>query len=64
MYLMVVQMLGTMIPLFTAPAMTFISLPFIPSKVGAYSIKNWLLLSSGLVVLARTALEDTGEPQI
>jgi uncharacterized membrane protein YkgB len=51
-YLMVFQMLGTMIPLITAPAMTFTSMPFIPSEVGAYIIKNWVLLSGGLVVLA------------
>lgn len=56
-YLMVFQMLGTMIPLFTAPGMTFISPPFIPSEVGAYIIKNWVLLSSGLVVLAKADLE-------
>lgn len=56
-YLMVFQMLGTMIPLFTAPGMTFIDPPFVPSEIGAYIIKNWVLLSGGLVVLARTELE-------
>lgn len=52
-YLMVFQMLGTMIPFVTAPGMTFIDFPFIPSEVGAYIMKNWVLLSGGLVVLAR-----------
>ena len=51
-YLMVFQMLGTMIPLATAPAMTFEYFPLVPSEVGAYIIKNWVLLSGGLVVLA------------
>lgn len=56
-YLMVFQMLGTMIPLFTAPGMTFVDIPFVPTAVGAYIIKNWVLLSGGLVVLAMTELE-------
>lgn len=56
-YLMVFQMLGTMIPLITAPAMTFVEIPFIPSEVGAYIIKNWVLLSGGLVVLNVLQLE-------
>lgn len=51
-YLMVFQMLGTMLPLITAPGMTFNSMPFVPSEIGAYIIKNWVLLSGGLVVLA------------
>lgn len=58
-YLMVVQMLGTMLPLITAPGMTFVSMPFVPSEIGAYIIKNWVLLSGGLVVLAM--MEREGE---
>lgn len=57
-YLMVFQMLGTMIPLFSAPSMTFSQFPFVPTAIGAYIIKNWVLLSSGLVVLAKVDLED------
>lgn len=56
-YLMVFQMLGTMIPLFSAPGMTFVDMPFVPTEVGAYIIKNWVLLSGGLVVLTKTELE-------
>jgi uncharacterized membrane protein YphA (DoxX/SURF4 family) len=52
-YLMVFQMLGTMIPLVTAPGMTFVHYPVVPTEVGADIIKNWVLLSGGLVVLAR-----------
>ena len=58
-YLMVFQMLGTMLPLVTAPGLTFVEMPLVPSGVGAYIIKNWVLLSGGLVVLA--ALEREGE---
>lgn len=57
-YLMVFQMLGTMIPLFTTPWMTFVDWPLVPSEVGAYIIKNWVLLSGGLVVLNMVDLED------
>lgn len=57
-YLMVFQMLGTMIPLFTTPWMTFVDWPLVPSEVGAYIIKNWVLLSGGLVVLSMVDLED------
>lgn len=61
-YLMVFQMLGTMIPLVTAPGMTFVDFPLVPSEVGAYIIKNWVLLSGGLVVLDRLHLKtDRGE---
>jgi uncharacterized membrane protein YkgB len=61
-YLMVFQMLGTMIPLFTTPWMTFVQWPFVPTEVGAYIIKNWVLLSGGLVVLSAVKLEGT-EPE-
>jgi len=50
-YLMVFQMLGTMIPFLTAPELTFVSVPLVPTAVGAYIAKNWVLLSGGLVVL-------------
>lgn len=57
-YLMIFQMLGTMIPLVTVPWMTFVYVPFVPSEVGAYIIKNWVLLSGGLVVLTELELES------
>lgn len=57
-YLMVAQMLGTMIPLVTAPGMTFVRFPLVPSEVGAYILKNWVLLSGGLVVLTRFDREE------
>jgi uncharacterized membrane protein YkgB len=57
-YLMVFQMLGTMIPLVTVPHMTFAQFPFVPSEAGAYIIKNWVLLSGGLVVLTAIEFDD------
>lgn len=61
-YLMVFQMLGTMVPLLTAPGMTFADFPFVPSEVGAYILKNWVLLSGGLVVLAnQSKLDEEGD---
>jgi len=41
---MVFQMLATMAPLLTAPEMTFIAAPLVPSEVGTYIIKNRVLL--------------------
>jgi uncharacterized membrane protein YkgB len=54
---MVFQMLGTMIPLITAPGMTFISMPFVPSEVVPYIIKNWVLLGGAMTVAG--SLDDT-----
>lgn len=49
---MIPQMLSTMIALVILPGITFIDVPFVPSAAGMYIIKNWVLLSAGLVVLA------------
>lgn len=62
-YLMVFQMLGTMAPLLTAPEMTFVAAPLVPSEIGTYIIKNWVLLSGGLVVLARLESDSAAEPE-
>ena len=57
-YLLILQMLGTMLPLLTAPELTFTVAPHVPSAVGAYILKNWVLLSGGLVVLHRVTRTD------
>lgn len=49
---MVPQMLSTMIALVMLPGITFIDVPLVPSAAGMYIVKNWVLLSAGLVVLA------------
>lgn len=56
-FMLVFQMLGTMIPLVVTPVLTFTMLPLAPSKVGLFIIKNWVLLSGGLVV-ARSVQTD------
>ncbi len=57
-FMLVVQMLGTMIPLLVTPAMTFAMLPVVPTEIGVFIIKNWVLLTGGLVV-AHAAQEDS-----
>lgn len=47
---MMVQMGATFVPLFVVPEVTFHSAPFAPTTPGFYVIKNFVLLSGGLVV--------------
>lgn len=47
---MMVQMAATFVPLIVVPAVTFHSAPFVPTTPGFYVMKNFVLLSSGLVV--------------
>lgn len=49
---MIPQMLSTMVALVFLPGITFIAAPLVPSAAGMYIIKNWVLLSGGLVVLS------------
>jgi len=48
--LMAAQMLGTVTPLFFFPQETFSSFPIAPTLEGQYIIKNFVLLSAGLVL--------------
>jgi uncharacterized membrane protein YphA (DoxX/SURF4 family) len=50
--LLFLQMFGTIMPLFIFPDITFISAPFIPTLEGQYIIKNVLILSSAIVLMA------------
>jgi uncharacterized membrane protein YphA (DoxX/SURF4 family) len=50
LFLMFVQMMGTMTPLFLFPAETFIRFPYAPTLEGQYILKNLVLISAGLVV--------------
>ena len=56
-FMLVLQMLGTMLPLLITPALTFTMVPLAPNEIGMFIIKNWVLLSGGLVV-AYAAQED------
>jgi uncharacterized membrane protein YkgB len=55
---MVPQMLSTMVALVMLPDITFLDVPLVPSAAGMYIVKNWVLLSGGLVVLASVREDD------
>ncbi len=48
--LLLLQMLGTITPLFFFPAETFLRVPYAPTLEGQYIIKNIVLISAGLVI--------------
>lgn len=50
--LLYLQMAGTIFPLFVFPDETFYKVPFIPTIEGQYIIKNIIILSAALVILA------------
>lgn len=50
LFLLFVQMLGTMTPLLLFPGETFTRFPYAPTLEGQYIIKNLVLISAGLVV--------------
>jgi len=50
--LLFLQMLGTIMPLFMFPELTFTSLPFVPNLEGQYIIKNLIIIASAIVLLA------------
>ena len=44
------QMAGTLLPLFVFPNETWETLPFVPTLLGQYIIKNAVLISAGIVL--------------
>ena len=50
LFLLFLQMLGTITPLFLFPAETFKMFPFVPTLEGQYIIKNLILISAGLAI--------------
>lgn len=50
LFLLFLQMIGTMSPLFFFPAETFKMFPFVPTLEGQYIIKNLILISAGLAI--------------
>jgi uncharacterized membrane protein YphA (DoxX/SURF4 family) len=50
LFLLFLQMLGTMTPLLLFPLETFSHFPYAPTLEGQYIIKNLVLISAGLVV--------------
>lgn len=50
LFLLFVQMLGTLTPLFLFPHVTFARIPLVPTLEGQYIIKNLVLISAGIVI--------------
>jgi uncharacterized membrane protein YphA (DoxX/SURF4 family) len=50
--LLYLQMAGTIFPLFVFPDETFYMVPWVPTIEGQYIIKNIIILSAALVILA------------
>lgn len=50
LFLLWLQMLGTITPIFFFPHEAFTYIPFAPTLEGQYIIKNLVLISSGLVI--------------
>lgn len=50
LFLLWLQMLGTITPLFLFPEICFVSVPFVPTLEGQYIIKNMVLISAGIVI--------------
>jgi uncharacterized membrane protein YphA (DoxX/SURF4 family) len=50
LFLLFVQMLGTIMPVFLFPQEVFSQPPYAPTLEGQYIIKNLVLISAGLVI--------------
>lgn len=50
LFLLFLQMIGTITPLFLFPLETFKIFPFVPTLEGQYIIKNLILISAGLAI--------------
>ena len=50
LFLLFVQMLGTLTPLVIFPSETFVAFPYAPTLEGQYIVKNLVLVTAGIVV--------------
>ncbi|MEX2177839.1 MAG: DoxX family membrane protein [Gemmatimonadaceae bacterium] len=50
LFLLFVQMLGTVTPIFLFPELVFTRVPYAPTLEGQYIIKNVVLVSAGIVI--------------
>ena len=57
LFLLWLQMLGTLTPLFFFPDLCFTRFPYAPTMEGQYIIKNFVLISAGLVIGATVRRE-------
>lgn len=49
-FLLVAQMIGTFAPMFLFPELVFDRVPYAPTLLGLYIIKNFVLISAGIVI--------------
>lgn len=65
LFLLFLQMLGTLTPLALFPAETWLVFPYAPTLEGQYIIKNLVLISGGLVIgsTVRGQQDATDDPQ-
>ena len=59
LFLLWLQMLGTITPLFMFPDQCFTRVPYAPTLEGQYIIKNIVLISAGIVIGATVRNEET-----
>lgn len=65
LFLLFVQMLGTITPLFLYPELTFTRIPYAPTLEGQYIIKNIVLVSAAIVIGATVRGGDlVAEPAV
>lgn len=52
--LLYLQMAGTLAPLFVFPEVSFYNAPWVPTLVGQYIIKNIIIITAAMVILANS----------
>ena len=60
LFLLFLQMPGTVLPLFLLPEVCFTQIPFAPTLEGQYIIKNLILLSAAIAVGGTVRREESG----
>lgn len=60
LFLLWLQMLGTVTPLFLFPGEAFTQVPLVPTLEGQYIIKNLVLISAGIVIGSTVCAEEPG----
>ena len=64
LFLLFLQMPGTVLPLFLLPEVCFTQIPFAPTLEGQYIIKNLILLSAAITVGGTVRREEGAGPRI
>ena len=63
LFLLFLQMPGTILPLFLLPEVCFTQIPFAPTLEGQYIIKNLILLSAAIAVGGTVRREESAHPR-